>query len=150
MRKLFSFCAAMLVALAVNAQTDFAAPYSCAADNGAITGDAPSNKVYLNSTADPHQIEWSDVSKTYTSVIKWEVEATRGCYVSVSLGLGTAVSSNKHIFQVKIIDAKGNERGDSIDLSFTTYVLDDVDTIDWEKLWTEEVDNIYYEEGDDE
>ena len=112
MRKLFSLCAAVLVALAVNATgTDFSTPYSCAADDGAITGDAPSNKVYLNSTADPHQIEWSDVSKTYTSVIRWEVEATRGCYVSVSLGLGTAVSSNKHIFQVKIIDAKGNERG---------------------------------------
>ena len=111
MKKLFLFFAAMLVTLAVNAQTDFSTPYYCAADDAAITGDAPSNKVYLNSTADPHQIEWSDVSKTYTSVIKWEVEATRGCYVSVSLGLGTAVSSNKHIFQVKIIDAKGNERG---------------------------------------
>ena len=48
------------------------------------------------------------------------------------------------------IDDAGNERGDSIDLSPTTYVLDDVDTIDWEKLWTEEVDNIYYEEGDEE
>lgn len=111
MKKLFLFFAAMLVAVAVNAQTDFSTPYYCAADDAAITGDAPSNKVYLNSTVDPHQIEWSDVSKTYTSVIKWEVEATRGCYVSVSLGLGTAVSSNKHIFQIKIIDAKGNERG---------------------------------------
>lgn len=111
MKKLFLFFAAMLVTLAVNAQTDFSTPYYCAADDAAITGDAPSNKVYLNSTVDPHQIEWSDVSKTYTSVIKWEVEATRGCYVSVSLGLGTAVSSNKHIFQIKIIDAKGNERG---------------------------------------
>ena len=48
------------------------------------------------------------------------------------------------------IDEFGNERGDSIDLSLTTYVLDDVETIDWEKLWEEEIDNIYYEEGDEE
>ena len=48
------------------------------------------------------------------------------------------------------VDEFGNERGDSIDLSVTTYVLDDVETIDWEKLWEEEIDNIYYEEGDED
>ena len=111
MKKLFLFFAAMLVTLAVNAQTDFATPYYCAADDGVITGDAPSNKVYLNSTADPHQIEWSDVSKTYTSVITWEVEATRACYITVGLDLGTAVGSNKHIFEVKLLDAEDKELG---------------------------------------
>lgn len=47
------------------------------------------------------------------------------------------------------IDEAGNERGDSIDLSPTTYVLDDVTVIDWEKIWTEETEvQIYDEEGD--
>ena len=37
MKKFFTFCAAMLVAFAVNAQTDFAAPgYSCAADDAVL------------------------------------------------------------------------------------------------------------------
>ena len=44
------------------------------------------------------------------------------------------------------IDANGNERGDSIDLSPTTYVLDDIDVIDWEKLWEEETEMIDYED----
>ena len=111
MKKLFLFFAAMLVAVAVNAQTDFSTPYSCTADAGVISGDAPSNKVYLNATADPHQIEWSDVSKEYTSVISWTFTATRACYVSASLDLGTAVSSNKHIFEVKLLDAESNVLG---------------------------------------
>ena len=44
------------------------------------------------------------------------------------------------------IDANGNERADSIDLSPTTYVLDDVTVIDWEKLWTEEIEMQVYDE----
>lgn len=47
------------------------------------------------------------------------------------------------------VDKNGNERGDSIDLSPTTYVLDDVEVIDWEKLWTDEIEIITYEEGDE-
>lgn len=47
------------------------------------------------------------------------------------------------------IDQNGNERGDSIDLSPTTYVLDDVSVPDWDKLWEEEIEMITYEEGDD-
>lgn len=38
------------------------------------------------------------------------------------------------------IDENGNERGDSIDLSPTTYVLDDITVIDWESLWEEEIE----------
>ena len=44
------------------------------------------------------------------------------------------------------IDENGNERADSIDLSPTTYVLDDVDVVDWEKLWEEEIEMRVYEE----
>ena len=44
------------------------------------------------------------------------------------------------------IDKDGNERGDSIDLSPTTYVLDDVTVVDWEKLWEEELEMQVYDE----
>lgn len=111
MRKLFLLIPALVLSLVINAQTDFSSPYYCSADAGVISGDAPSNKVYLNETADPHQIEWSDVSKDYTSVISWIVSVSTPCYISVSLDLGTAVSSNKHIFQVKVLDAGSNELG---------------------------------------
>ena len=47
------------------------------------------------------------------------------------------------------IDKNGNERGDSIDLSPTTYVLDDVTTIDWDSLWEEEVEIPVYTSDDD-
>lgn len=44
------------------------------------------------------------------------------------------------------IDQNGNERGDSIDLSPTTYVLDSVSTPDWEKIWEEEIYIQVYDE----
>ena len=111
MKKLFLLIPALVLSLVTNAQTNFLSPYNCSADAGVISGDAPANKVYLNETADPHQIEWSDVSKNYTAVISWSVNATQPCYISASLDLGTAVSSNKHIFEVKVLDADGNEMG---------------------------------------
>ena len=43
-------------------------------------------------------------------------------------------------------DLNGNERGDSIDLSPTTYVLDSVSTPDWEKIWEEEIYIQVYDE----
>ena len=111
MKKLFLLIPALVLAIVTNAQTDFSSPYNCTADAGVISGDAPANKVYLNESADPHQIEWSDVSQTYTAVISWTVNATQPCYIAASLDLGTAVSSNKHIFEVKVLDADGNEMG---------------------------------------
>ena len=111
MRKLFLLIPALVLAIVTNAQTDFSSPYYCSADAGVISGDAPAEKVYLNETADPHQIEWSDVSQTYTAVVSWTVNATQPCYIAASLDLGTAVSSNKHIFEVKVLDADGNEMG---------------------------------------
>ena len=111
MKKLFLLIPALVLAIVTNAQTDFSSPYNCTADAGVISGDAPAEKVYLNESADPHQIEWSDVSQTYTAVISWTVNATQPCYIAASLDLGTAVSSNKHIFEVKVLDADGNEMG---------------------------------------
>ena len=115
MKKIFTLFTALLVVCAVSAtlpSTNFEDPgYYCTAESGVITGTAPSNKVCLNSTADPKQIEWSDVSKSYTSVVTWEFHATRACYISVKLDLGTAVSSNKHIFEVKLLDSEENVLG---------------------------------------
>jgi len=118
MKKIFTFIAAMLVAFAVNAQTDFAAPgYSCAADDAVLSGTAPAGKFYLQNSADPHYIGWSDIASAekhaegYTAIATWQVEATRACYISVSLDLGPAISSNKHIFEVKLLDDSDNELG---------------------------------------
>ena len=46
------------------------------------------------------------------------------------------------------IDKNGNERGDSIDLSPTTYVLDDIDVPDWEKIFEEDFE-IEIHDGDE-
>ena len=43
-------------------------------------------------------------------------------------------------------DENGNERGDSIDLSPTTYVLDSENSPDWEKIWEEEISIQVYDE----
>ena len=109
MRKILSFVAAMFVALAVNAQelpsTDFAAPgYSCAADAAVLSGTATelSGKFYLDETASPHHIAWSDLSKQYTAVATWHFHASRACYVTVTLDLGPVIASNKHIFDVEM------------------------------------------------
>lgn len=44
------------------------------------------------------------------------------------------------------IDRNGNERGDSIDLSPTTYVLDSVSSPDWEKIFEEEIEIQVYDD----
>ena len=43
-------------------------------------------------------------------------------------------------------DRNGNERGDSIDLSPTTYVLDSVSSPDWEKIFEEEIEIQVYDD----
>ena len=115
MRKILSFVAAMFVALAVNAQelpsTDFAAPgYSCAANAAVLSGTATelSGKFYLDETASPHHIAWSDLSKQYTAVATWHFHASRACYVTVTLDLGPVIASNKHIFDVELHAANGD------------------------------------------
>ncbi len=111
MRKFLSIFAAMLVALAVNAQTDFAAPgYSCAADDAVLTGGSASH-FYLQAEAEPHYVAWADCALSENALATWTVSASRGCYVTVSLDLGPVIASNKHNFEVTIKDASGNVKG---------------------------------------
>ena len=111
MKKIFSFFAAMLVAVAVNAQTDFAVPgYRCAADDAILTGGS-SSSFYLKTDVTPHCVAWSDVGLTANALATWTVVATRGCYVTVDLDLGPVIASNKHNFEVTIKDDHGNSKG---------------------------------------
>ena len=110
MRKIFSIFAAMLVALAVNAQTDFSTPYSCMADDAVLTGGSSSN-FFLKSDVTPHCVAWSDVSLSSNAKATWTINATRGCYVSVSLDLGPVIASNKHNFEIRIYDSNNNLKG---------------------------------------
>lgn len=62
-------------------------------------------------------------------------------------GASTGKLQHTYYYEADIYtDSNGNERGDSIDLSPTTYVLDDVTVIDWEKLWEEEIEMQVYDE----
>ena len=103
MKKLFLLIPAFLLSLlAVSASTDFAAPgYYCAADAATLSGSAPSNKFFLNSATDPHSIVWYDVAYGAAEAT-WNITATRSCYISVTLDLGS-YDNNKHIFEVKIL-----------------------------------------------
>ena len=109
MKKIFSFFAAMLVAVAVNASGfDFAAPGdSCKAD------DAKLETVYglsLVNASESNYIQCAEATYDVT-LATWAITATRGCYVSVSLDLGPAYGSNKHIFEVIILNDKGKVQG---------------------------------------
>ena len=62
-------------------------------------------------------------------------------------GETTGKKQHTYFFEDDIwIDENGNERGDSIDLSPTTYVLDTVEQYDWEKIFEEEIEIQVYEE----
>ena len=118
MKKLFLLIPALVISMMMSAtvpSTDFAAPgYSCSADDAVLSG-APANKFALIESETPHYLGWNDVSTSdYSAVATWTINATRACYVSVSLDLGpvyTPGSSNKHIFEVKILDANNNPMG---------------------------------------
>ena len=118
MKKLFLLIPALVISMMMSATvptTDFAAPgYSCSADDAVLSG-APANKFALIDSETPHYLGWNDVSTSdYSAVATWTINATRACYVSVSLDLGpvyTPGSSNKHIFEVKILDANNNPVG---------------------------------------
>lgn len=111
MKKFFTFFAVMLLATTAWASTDFSTPYSCAADDAVLSGSsaldqtqtyaAPQDNKLCLVSGDPDYLAWLDVSYG-NAVATWTVTTTRGCYVSVSLDLGS-VSSNKHIFEVKIL-----------------------------------------------
>ena len=64
-------------------------------------------------------------------------------------GKTTGKLQHTYFFEPEIwIDKNGNERADSIDLSPCEYKLDDVKVVDWESLWSEDVEMQIYEEGD--
>ncbi|MBO7731208.1 MAG: hypothetical protein J6S67_01595 [Methanobrevibacter sp.] len=66
-------------------------------------------------------------------------------------GATTGKLQHTYYFDNEIwIDKHGNERADSIDLSPAAYELDEV-SIDWDKLWTEDIEiQVYEKEGDEE
>ena len=91
--------------------TNFAAPgYYCTADNAVLSGGASASKFYLNTEADPHHIIWKETAYN-DNVATWHLKATRACEITVALDLGPAYSSNKHIYEVKILDANNNPVG---------------------------------------
>lgn len=91
--------------------TDFAgAGFACTADNAVLSGTASASKFYLQSASDPHYIGWNDVSYGI-AVAKWTINATRACLIAVSLDLGPKVSSNKHIFEVQVLNSDGDLQG---------------------------------------
>ena len=110
MRKFLSFFAAMLVAVAVNAQTDFSGGYNCAADDAVLVGTV-SASFGLNTDAEPHYIFWSDRALSAPAAATWQVQSSLACYINVTLDLGPVVGSNKHIFEVRVYDANGAELG---------------------------------------
>ena len=62
---------------------------------------------------------------------------------------GETTGKKQHTFFYEdeiYIDERGNERGDSIDLSPTTYILDAAGQFDWEKIFDEEINIQVYEE----
>ena len=62
-------------------------------------------------------------------------------------GETTGKKQHTYFFENEIyIDEKGNERGDSIDLSPASYLLDSVQYFDWEKIFQEEIEVINYDE----
>ncbi|MBQ6722982.1 MAG: hypothetical protein IJQ84_00505, partial [Paludibacteraceae bacterium] len=90
--------------------TDFSTPYTCAADDATLVGTTGSS-FGLNTEADPHYIFWSDRALANPSSTTWQIQATRACNISVSLDLGPVISSNKHIYEVRIFDANNVEVG---------------------------------------
>lgn len=62
-------------------------------------------------------------------------------------GLTTGKKQHTYFFEEDFyIDAAGNERGDSIDLSPADYLLDSTRYVNWEKIFEEEIEVIVYDE----
>lgn len=98
-----------------------------------------------NILANKLKITVAGVPKDGVKCLKDDIENFRKTFVFD--GETTGKLQHTYYFESDIwIDANGNERADSIDLSPTTYVLDDVDVVDWEKLWEEELEMQIYED----
>lgn len=62
-------------------------------------------------------------------------------------GVTTGKKQHTYFFEDDIwTDEDGNERGDSIDLSPGDYLLDSVRSVNWEKIYEEEIEVIIYED----
>lgn len=62
---------------------------------------------------------------------------------------GTKTGKKTHYYMYVddvYIDENGNECGDSVDLAECDYLLDSVDTVDWERLFTEQIELQVYDE----
>lgn len=67
----------------------------------------------------------------------------KGCLFS---GKKTGKKQHTYFFNNKIYtDANGNLTADSIDLSPCDYILDDIEVLDWKKIWEEEIEVQVYE-----
>lgn len=122
MKKLFFFLTAMLVAITVNAQTDFSTPYSCAADDATLSGN-----IGLYNTSEPHYLRYNDNEVNGTA--EWEIVVTKAAIVSVQLNMTDNVAGPKnggHIFEVKIVDAD-EQTIDSISEPSESEVYTDID-----------------------
>ena len=64
-------------------------------------------------------------------------------------GKTTGKQLHTYFFNNEIkIDKNGNERADSIDLSPSDYLLDSVRWVNWEELFTEDIEVTTYDEDD--
>lgn len=62
-------------------------------------------------------------------------------------GITTGKKQHTYFYEEDIwTDEEGNERGDSIDLSPADYLLDSVNSVNWERIFTEEIEVIAYDE----
>ena len=60
-------------------------------------------------------------------------------------GKRTGKKQHTYFYNDIFIDKNGNETGDSIDLSACDYLLDDIEVLDWEKIFEEEISIQTYE-----
>lgn len=61
-------------------------------------------------------------------------------------GITTGKKTHTYYYNNMYIDAEGNEVADCIDLTVCDYLLDSVNTVDWEKIYNEEIQIQTYEE----
>ena len=106
MKKFFTFCAAVLMACAVNAQTpstDFAAPgYAFTGASAVLDGN-----IWYNSTDD--YLYYNDKSVCGTAT--WTIQSTRACEVTAVLNMTNNKPASGHILHIEIFDSESNSLG---------------------------------------
>ena len=92
-------------------ETDFASAYAFVADAAELSGGNDASKFLIETSVTPHYIRYHDHSQP-GPVVKWKINATRACYVNVTLNFAdnTAFySGNKHIMEVQLCNAYGQK-----------------------------------------